>query len=169
MAVHNFYWLFEGLIAGGARPGGVRRRHSSAHTSMALAQSLDRDLLWLRAQGIGAILSLTESPLPATALREHGLQSLHIPIEDGTAPRPNDFLAALDFIDQQHMRRRAVLVHCRVGEGRTGSILAAYLIRQGAEPQAALDQLRAIRPDAVQAPAQQEALIRFARDRAWIL
>jgi len=136
---------------------------------MTLAQSLDDDLLWLRQQGIGAVLSLTESPLPAQALQRHDMRTLHLPIDDQTAPHPTDFLAALDFIDQQRLQRRAVLVHCRLGEGRTGSILAAYLIRQGAAPQDALAHLRAIRPGAVSALVQQEALIRFARDREWIL
>lgn len=169
MTVQNFYWLFQGSLAGSARPGGDFGRHGSATGGMTLAQSLDSDLRWLRGQGISAILSLTETPLPAQALLQYDLQALHLPIDDQTAPLPSDFLAALDFIDQQHIQRRAVLVHCRIGEGRTGSILAAYLIRQGLEPQRALAQLRAIRPGAVSASTQQEALARFARDRDWIL
>jgi atypical dual specificity phosphatase len=62
-----------------------------------------------------------------------------------------------------------VLVHCRIGEGRTGSILAAWLIRQGATAQEALARLRAIRPEAVSALVQQEALARFATRREWII
>lgn len=166
MAVRNFYWLFEGSLAGSARPGGEVGWLGAGITT---AQSLNDDLRWLKRRGIGAILSLTETPLPAQALAQHDLRMLHLPIDDQTAPRPDDFLAALDFIDQQHIHRRAVLVHCRIGEGRTGSILAAYLIRQGAEPQQALAWLRAIRPGAVSSPVQQEALIRFARHRDWIL
>ena len=169
MAVRNFYWLFSGSLAGSARPGGEIGRFGSVPAGMTFAQSLDTDLRWLREQGIGAILSLTETPLPAQALLQHDLRSLHLPIDDEMAPHPQDFLAALDFIDQQHIQRRAVLVHCRIGEGRTGSILAAYLIRQGATPQQALAQLRTIRPGAVSAPSQQEALTRFASRRDWIL
>jgi atypical dual specificity phosphatase len=169
MTVQNFYWLFEGSLAGSARPGGDMGRMGSILPGLTLAQSLDDDLRWLRRQGIGAILSLTETPLPAQALAQYDLRALHLPIDDQTAPLPGDFLAALDFIDQQHIQRRCVLVHCRLGEGRTGSILAAYLIRQGASPQQALATLRAIRPGAVSAPSQQEALTRFAIRRDWIL
>jgi atypical dual specificity phosphatase len=136
---------------------------------MTLADALDDDLRWLREQGIGAILSLTETPLPAEALLRYDLLALHLPIDDQTAPTQADLLDALDFIDQQQIAGRGVLVHCRIGEGRTGSILAAYLIRQGATPEQSLARLRAIRAGAISAPAQQEALAAFARRRDWII
>lgn len=169
MAVRNFFWLFEGTIAGSARPGGEIGRHGTVPTGMTLAQSLDEDLRWLRRQGIGAILTLTETPLPSQPLLTHDLVALHLPIDDQTAPRQADFLAALDFIDQQRIAARGVLVHCRIGEGRTGAILAAYLIRQGATPQQALARLRALRPGAVSAAAQEAALVTFASHREWII
>lgn len=136
---------------------------------MTLGESLDDDLRWLSDQGIGAILSLTETPLPAEPLLRHAISSLHLPIDDQTAPTQAELLAALEFIDQQRIAGRAVLVHCRIGEGRTGSILAAYLIRQGASAEQALARLRAIRPGAISAPSQQDALATFARLREWIL
>jgi atypical dual specificity phosphatase len=169
MAVRNFYWLYEGGVAGSARPGGETGRQRTIPEGETLGQSLDDDLRWLKEQGIGAILSLTEIPLPADALDRHALAALHLPIDDQTAPTQIDFLAALDFIDQQRVAGRAVLVHCRIGEGRTGSILAAYLIRQGATAEQALAQLRAIRPGAISAPSQQDALATFARRREWII
>lgn len=169
MAVRNFYWLYQGAIAGSARPGGEMNLRGSIPASKTQGEALDDDLLWLRDQGIGAILSLTEAPLPASALVRHGLNGLHLPIDDQTAPTQTDFLAALDFIDQERVAGRGVLVHCRIGEGRTGAILAAYLIRQGATTEQALEHLRAFRPGAVSSPEQQRALANFAADRAWII
>lgn len=169
MAVRNFYWIYEGMIAGSARPGGEIGRHSTVPSGMTLAQSLDDDLRWLKREGIGAILTLTETPLPAQPLAAHDLVALHLPIDDQTAPQQADFLAALDFIDQQRVAGRGVLVHCRIGEGRTGVILAAYLVRQGATPQQALMRLRSLRPGAVSAPAQEAALATFASHREWII
>jgi atypical dual specificity phosphatase len=169
MSVRNFYWLVEGAIAGSARPGGEIGRNSDTHPGMTLTESLDDDLMWLKGQGIGAVLSLTETPLSAEALQRHGLATLHLPIDDQTAPTQAELLTALDFIDQQRIAGRGVLVHCRIGEGRTGTILAAYLIRQGATPEQALASLRAIRSGAVSAVAQQEALAAFARSRSWII
>lgn len=169
MAVRNFYWLYEGALAGSARPGGEMDPRGSIPADKTQGEALDADLLWLRDQGIGAILSLTEAPLSAAALDRHGLASLHLPIDDLTAPTQADFLEALDFIDQQRAAGRGVLVHCRIGEGRTGCILAAYLIRQGATAEQALIHLRAFRQGAVGMPEQQRALALFASDRSWII
>ncbi len=169
MAVRNFYWLVEGELAGSARPGGESGRHSTVPAGATLGDALDDDLRWLKDQGIGAILSLTEEPLPAEALQRQALTALHLPIDDQTAPTQAELIAALDFIDQQRIAGRAVLAHCRIGEGRTGCILAAYLIRQGASPEQALASLRAIRPGAISAPSQQVALATFARGREWII
>ena len=169
MAVRNFFWLFESSIAGSGRPGGEVGRHSTVPAGMTLAESLNADLDWLTGQGIGAILSLTEDPLMAEPLRQRGIVSLHLPIPDQAAPTPQEFLAAIDFIDQQRVAGRGVLTHCRIGEGRTGSILAAYLIRQGATYEQALAQLRAVRSTAISSPEQQAALVAFARQREWII
>lgn len=169
MAVWNFYWLFQGALAGSARPGGEMSLRGSIPSGKTQGEALDDDLLWLRDQGIGAILSLTETPLSSQALERHGFAWLHLPIDDQTAPTEADFVAALDFIDQQCVAERGVLVHCRIGEGRTACILAAYLIRQGATVEQALEHLRAFRPGAVSSPEQQRALAAFASDRLWII
>lgn len=169
MAVRNFYWLYEGMIAGSARPGGEIGWRGAVPADMTHAEPLEDDLRWLRLHGIGAILSLTETPLPDQALLAHDMVALHLPIMDQTAPQQAEFLTALDFIDQQRIAARGVLVHCRIGEGRTGCILAAYLIRQGWSAGSALAQLRAIRPGAISAPEQQEALSLFAKRRDWII
>lgn len=167
--MRNFYWLVDGLLAGGSRPGGGDGRFGSFSLRPADDDAVRADVDWLVDQGIGAILTLTESPLPASVLRERGIANVHIPIEDQMAPTQSELLSALDFLDQQRVEGRAVLVHCLVGEGRTGTILAAYLIRQGATPQQALARLRELRPGAVSATPQQEALEDFARRREWII
>ena len=169
MAVRNFYWLFQGAIAGSARPGGEISLRGSIPADKTQGEALDDDLLWLRDQGIGAILSLTETPLASQTLERHGFTWRHLPIDDQTAPTEADFLAALDFIDQQRVAERGVLVHCRIGEGRTACILAAYLLRQGATVEQALEHLRAFRPGAISSPEQQRALAAFASDRLWII
>jgi protein-tyrosine phosphatase len=56
-----------------------------------------------------------------------------------------------------------------MGQGRTGTILAAHLIRAGMAPQEALRCLRAICPGAVGTPAQERALESFATRRGWFL
>jgi len=165
--VRGFYWLIDGALAGCGRPGGWRR--NAAADDPALLAALDADLAKLRDEGIEAVLTLTETPLAAEVLTRHGLESRHIPIDDMRAPTPEQFRQALAFIDQQRALGRRVVVHCLVGQGRTGSILAAYLIRGGLDAPAALRQLRAVCPGAVENREQEQALADFAARRDWLV
>jgi atypical dual specificity phosphatase len=167
MALLRFYWLVEGELAGCSRPGGdsgVRNQEKDVGLP-----TLASDLAWLHEQGISAVLSLTETPLDEATLSTHGLQSLHLPVQDLTPPTPEQFLTALQFIDRQRAQGHAVAVHCLMGQGRTGSILAAYLIRNGTSPEEALRELRRICPGAVENPSQEHALAAFASRRDWII
>lgn len=131
--------------------------------------ALDDDLAWLAAHGIAAILSLTETPLTTGAIEQYGMEALHLPVDDLTAPTPEQLDLALAFIDRQRAQGRKVAVHCLMGQGRTGTVLAAYLVRGGATVEAALRELRAVCPGAVGSPGQERALHAFERRRDWIV
>jgi atypical dual specificity phosphatase len=160
--MERFYWLIPGVLAGCSRPGA---RHGHRGQGAALAE----DLAALAGEGIGAVLSLTEDPLPAEALAAHGLACLHLPVADLHPLTPQEFRLALAFIDRQRAAGQPVAVHCLAGQGRTGSVLAAYLIRAGAEPAEALSRLRDLCPGAVENAAQEAALAAFAAQREWLL
>ena len=167
--MRGFYWLVEGALAGCGRPGHVASRRGKALDHGEVEEALDADLAWLREQGIGAVLTMTETPLDAEALARHGLEALHLPVEDMTAPTPEQFERALRFIDHHRVRGTPVVVHCLVGQGRTGVVLAAYLVRLGATPAQALAEVRAVCPRAVENPEQERALAAFAARRGWII
>lgn len=168
--MHGFYWLIEGTLAGCPRPGSGRRGHSADGAPEERdAAALDEDLAWLRERGISALLSLTETPLDADALARHDFATLHLPVDDLHAPTPAQLHYALAFIDQHQARGRAVAVHCLMGQGRTGTVLAAHRIRAGSTPEAALAELRALSPGAIGSPEQEASLHAFAHSRDWIL
>ncbi len=154
--MNGFYWLIEGVLAGCPLPGAERG-------------ALDADLTYLRDQGIGSVLSLTERPLPMNALARHSLAGLHLPVIDRTAPTSGQLSSALAFIAEARRRNEAVAIHCKVGHGRTGTVLAAYLIRNGATAAEALCRVREVCPQAVEAVCQEEALAAFATRRDWIV
>lgn len=159
--MNGFYWVIPQVLAGTSRPGG---RYGADRDGIQLAA----DLGWLRVQGIGALLSLTEAALDAPALERHGFAVLHIPVVDMTPPSPAQLAEALAFIDRQRAADRAVAVHCLAGQGRTGTVLAAYLIRGGASPERAIAELRAACPHAVENPLQEQALADYAAARSWV-
>lgn len=161
--MERFYWVAEGLLAGCCKPGGRfgrSRRDSDA---------LSADLEWLWTQGIRAIISLTEDPLPAGILEAHGFQSIHIPVIDMTAPSPAQIEQALAFVDTQAARGNPVVAHCLMGQGRTGTVLAAWLIRGGMPASAAIGEVRAICPGAIESESQVRALHSFDTARSWIV
>ncbi|HEX6508872.1 MAG TPA: dual specificity protein phosphatase family protein [Chloroflexota bacterium] len=167
--MQRFYWLVDGVLAGCSLPGASPSGRDGAQARAGGNQDLRNDLVWLRTQDIGAVLSLTESPLAEHVLGDLELTALHIPIPDMTAPLPEQFQRSLDFIDLQRSRGTAVAVHCLMGQGRTGAILAAFLIRDGTPADLAISQLRAICPGAIGSPEQERALHRFEASRDWIV
>jgi atypical dual specificity phosphatase len=86
-----------------------------------------------------------------------------------TPPTTGQLIRALEFIDEQHTLGKAVVVHCLMGQGRTGTVLAAYLIRGGASAAEALRTVRGVCAGAVGSPAQERALSTFAERRDWIV
>jgi atypical dual specificity phosphatase len=94
---------------------------------------------------------------------------LHLPVPDMTPPTTGQLIRALEFIDEQHTLGKAVVVHCLMGQGRTGTVLAAYLIRGGASAAEALRTVREVCAGAVGSPSQERALSTFAERRDWIV
>ncbi len=55
-----------------------------------------------------------------------------------------------------------VLIHCRAGLGRTGTVAARLLVEHGLDPEAAILRVRQSRPAAIET-AGQEAYVRALR------
>lgn len=158
--MQRFYWVIQDQLAGCSLPGGNGR---------GITTTLADDLAFLRQKGIRALLSLTESPLPGAALATSDLAVLHLPVPDLHAPTPDQLAQAIAFIDRQCARSAPTAVHCLMGQGRTGTVLAAYLIRNGLTAEEALAEIRMRCDGAISAAEQAEALRVFARQRAWVV
>jgi atypical dual specificity phosphatase len=125
---------------------------------------------FLHAQGVGAIITLFEKPLEPNPT-ELGFQYLFV--ETPNFLPPLDLGIVLAFIETQLERSRGALLHCFAGIGRTGTVLAAWLIRQdtGLSAAAAISRVRDeyipeyARFRFPEHPSQVEALERFARER----
>jgi protein-tyrosine phosphatase len=91
------------------------------------------DLLEWRRAGIQSVVNLLEEYYDDIAQQElrHGFSVLHSPIPDMCAPPLDQLQMIVQWIDQEIGAGRKVLVHCFAGIGRTGVILAAYLMHTG--------------------------------------
>ena len=65
-------------------------------------------------------------------------------------------------VDRALAEGRPVVVHCRAGLGRTGTMLACYLVHRDSDPRVALAEVRTRRPGSVETWAQELAVHEYA-------
>ncbi len=140
----NFSWLLQGKLAGSGMP-----------TSF-------EEISWIKKQGVKSIVTMTEQDLPESWV--HGLEHLHIPTEDLSAPDIEKIDVVVDFIDEKIKSGEPVMVHCAAGIGRTGTILASYLIKyQKMSAKEAIEKVRKERPGSIQSESQEIAVSTYEK------
>lgn len=145
LLVDRGHWIEPGRLLGCAYP---RRERALA----ALAQ-----------QGVTVLLNLHERAHQPGRLARHNLTELHLPVRDFTAPTPRQIEQGVAVIEQAIVAGQIVAVHCGGGLGRTGTLLACYLVQRGASAADAIQQVREVRPGSVETQAQVAAVEAYAR------
>lgn len=141
----NFSFVIPEILSGAARPG----------CSLTLAE----DISQMKEHGIGVVVSLTESTLDVDIIRGNQLEYHHLPVHDFTPPSQEQFRKFYQIVeDAKNDKKGAVLVHCAAGVGRTGTMLAAYLIANGQTTQEAVNAVRKSRPGSIETQSQINSL-----------
>lgn len=115
MAGYHIYWITENLGVG--------------HMPFS-----DDDFNDLRAAGVSAIVNLCWEYCDLHEIqRDNGFDVHYLPVQDEHAPEQAALEAAIAWIDSTIAAGKKVLVHCRFGIGRTGTVLMAYLLAHGSD------------------------------------
>ncbi len=145
----GFLWVKRGRLAGTPRPGVVK--------------PVDYDMEALRRMGINILITLTEDPMDAELLSHYGMRGIWCPIADMHPPTVTEAWTLCADIESALEAGAVIAVHCYAGLGRTGTVLACYLIWEGQKAVEALEYVRRLDPRWVQSDAQVQFLDRFAR------
>jgi atypical dual specificity phosphatase len=141
-------WLFPGRLLACAYPWGTD------------------GLARLAECGISVVVNLHERAHEPARLARSGLTEVHLPVPDFTAPTLDQINHGVQTIRRALAADQRVAVHCAAGLGRTGTLLACYLVSIGLTPDAAIDRVRAVRPGSVETAEQEAVIAQFARDCA---
>lgn len=141
----NFSWLFENKLA-----------------AMAFPESEDAFTL-LYEIGVRAILTLSEQSHPYVTPTKIGMLTRHIPVPDFTAPTLQQVEEAVALISSCLNKHMPVAVHCIAGLGRTGTILACYLVATGMPANNAIIVIREWRPGSIETMEQEAVVYEYER------
>jgi len=140
----NFSWLIQNEIAGMARP-----------------MSMVADLEFLKDNGIEAVVSLTELPLHKTLIEEFGFEYKHIPVPDLASPTQEQIEEFVSFVNNLTASKKKIVVHCDAGIGRTGTMLACYLVNKGCSASWSISEVRKRRPGSIETTEQEDTILKY--------
>lgn len=156
------WWLIPDLLAGMPMPYLHPERRLNPGATL---RAYDDELPVLHDAGIRAVVSLLNIPSDIAVYQPAGLDYLCLPIADGFSP---SFAQADEFVRFMQAHRaatQAVAVHCYAGLGRTGTMLAAYLIAEGADATRALLKVRSAESAAIETRHQVKFLDDYEQHR----
>ena len=140
----KFSWLIENKLAGSGIPTSIN------------------EVQWVIEQGVKSIVTVREEPLDDDWVKD--VNYLHVHSNDMGVPEFDDLVNAVDFIHTRITNNEPVMVHCLAGMGRTGTILACYLIKyQKMSANEATEKVRRERPGSIQSYPQEEIIFRFEK------
>ena len=117
----------------------------------------------LQTHGITMLVNLHERPDPPDILAQLQAQTIHLPVPDSHAPTQAQLDAGVAAISEALQQSKRVAVHCGAGLGRSGTLIAAYLVSHGSTPDDAMARVRSARPGSIETLEQEAAVHEFAR------
>jgi atypical dual specificity phosphatase len=149
----NFSWVIDNKLAGSGTPMTTEQYE------------------WLIKNNIRSIVTVREFPLPEKWLinnnnklktdKDYKFEY----VKDYGVPTLKVLDEIVDYINTKiNNEKKPLVVHCAAGKGRTGTILAAYLMKlENLSSQDAIEKIRTIRPGSIQSKIQEETLHEYEK------
>ncbi|AIU70879.1 protein tyrosine phosphatase [Thermococcus eurythermalis] len=119
------------------------------------------------AKSFDAVVVLVEEfelPYSLDEWKKRGVEVLHSPVRDFSAPSVEQLLEILRWIEGKVTEGKKVLIHCMGGLGRSGTVAVAWVMYSKRLPlREALKRVRGVRPGAVEVWDQMEVLKELER------
>ena len=107
------------------------------------------DLEDLNKAGIKSIICLLEDNSNIETYNKNGFESLRLPDAEHKSPTFEQVEKLIEFIDEQNKNNNTVAIHCQGGKGRTGTLIASYLIAKGASFEEAMEKIEKNQANAI--------------------
>lgn len=167
-------WIDEATIdyVGGLGITILPGRKDSGMGLFRYKRDLIQDIRQLKQDGVNTLVSLVEGEEIKWAvktraveffnqIRKVGINPVWYPIIDMHAPHPKNIRPVIQQLVQQIRSGKKVVVHCRGGLGRAGTVVGAILIEMGYDPDFSVDAVRGARPGAIQTQSQEKFLDKY--------
>lgn len=130
--IGRFLWLKRGFLAGTPAPG--------------VRSNIDEDLKTLQSAGVTTLITVAENKPDDAKVKEYGLKNIWEPIPPMEAPSHLQAINICKHIESLRRKGEVIAIQGHSGLGRTGTVLAAYLLWEGMKLNNALDYVRRVEP-----------------------
>jgi len=149
----DFDWIIDGKLAASSKPDSIEDILKWRNIGFKAVLVLIEDIELIYLGGLKNYLKI---------LKKNGFKTLSIPIRDFHTPTFEEALKAVKWIEEMISKNNPVIVHCNAGLGRTGTIVACYLVyKEKMNPGDAINYVAERRPGSLEIYGQVRFVYKF--------
>ncbi len=124
------------------------------------------DIHRLKSLGVGQIISLLEDDygLESTWANTLKVGYKRFSIPDFGTPGLDVLFSIITAMEECIASGHVVYVHCMMGLGRSGTVVASFLVKEGMKAKDAIKKVRDLRPGSIQTEAQEQLVYLFEKE-----